>query len=163
VTGQTYQIVVDNQTPSGTGIVASNGTGTAGRIDPGDTIQFTWSEPMAPASIKSGWTGTSTPITVYVESNNAANDEMYFSGLNLVLSATDLKLGGNFFASDVQFAATMVQSGNSITVTLGTRTGSIGSTLSGSTMSWRPSANAKDLAGKASATTTVTETSDRDF
>jgi hypothetical protein len=32
-----------------------------------------------------------------------------------------------------------------------------------STMSWRPSANAKDLAGKSSATTTVTETADQDF
>ena len=30
-------------------------------------------------------------------------------------------------------------------------------------MSWRPSAAATDLAGKASATTAVTETTDRDF
>jgi chitinase len=163
VTGSTYQIVIDNQTPSGTEILASNGTGTAGRIDTGDTVRFTWSEPMAPASIMSGWTGTSQPITVYVESNNGGNDEMYFSGLNLVLSATDLKLGGNFFGSDVSFAATMVQSGNSITVTLGTRTGSSSSTLNNSTMSWRPSANAKDLAGRSSTTTQVNETNDRDF
>ena len=31
----------------------------SGRIDAGDTITFTWSEPMAPASILTGWSGAS--------------------------------------------------------------------------------------------------------
>ena len=163
-TGSTYQIIVDNQTPSGSDIVATNGGGTAGRIDNGDTLQLTWTEPMAPASIVSGWTGTSQAITVNVK-NNANNDEMYFTGLNLVLSATDLKLGGNFVTSNSVWPATMTQSGNSITITFGTRTsGNVpGGASASSTMSWRPSAAATDLAGKASATTTVTETNDRDF
>jgi hypothetical protein len=99
--------------------------------------------------------------------NNASNDEMHFySGatqLKLVLSATDLKLGGDFVSSDAQFNATMAQSGNSITVTLGTRTAGTVLTVATSTMTWRPSSLATDLAGKASATTTVTETSDQDF
>jgi chitinase len=162
VTGSTYTIIVDNQNPAGSAIAASNGTGTAGRIDNGDTIQFTWTEPMAPASIVSGWTGTSRAITVNVK-NSGNNDEMYFTGLNLVLSATDLKLGGNFVGGDAQFAATMVQSGSSITITLGNRTGGSVATVNSSTMTWRPSANAKDLADKSSATTMVTETTDRDF
>ena len=82
-----------------------------------------------------------------------------------MLSATDLKLGGNFVTTDSVFTATMVQSGNSITVTLGTRiSGTVpGAAVANSTMRWRPSAAAKDLAGKASATTAVTETTDRDF
>ena len=90
----------------------------------------------------------------------ATSDEIYFTGLNLVLSATDLKLGSSSFVSggDATFAANMVQNGNSITVTLGNRTGGSVATVNNSTMTWRPSANAKDLAGKASATTTVTET-----
>jgi chitinase len=169
VTGSTYQIVVDNQTPSGSAIVAGNGSGTAGRIDNGDTLQFTWTEPMAPASILSGWTGAAgQPITVRIR-DNASNDEMHFySGatqLNLVLSATDLKLGGNFVNSNAEFNATMAQSGNSITVTLGTKVSPAGTlpTTNGSTMNWRPSPNATDLAGKASATTNVPETNDRDF
>jgi chitinase len=161
-TGSTYQIVVDNQTPAGSAIAATNGSGTAGRIDSGDTVQFTWTEPMAPASILTNWTGTSQAITVNVK-NNGNNDEMYFTGLNLVLSATDLKLGGNFVSGDAQFAATMAQSAGTVTVTLGARTGGGVSTVASSTMTWCPSANATDLAGKASATTTVTETSDRDF
>jgi hypothetical protein len=92
----------------------------------------------------------------------------FYSGatqLNLVLTANDLKLGGNFVSADTVFNGTMTQSGNSITVTLGTFvSGTVAPAAVGSsTMSWRPSANAKDLAGKSSATTTVTETADQDF
>ena len=160
--GSTYTIVVDNSTPSGSDVTTGN-AGTAGRLDQNDWIRFTWSEPMAPASILSGWTGSSQNITVYVR-NNANNDEMYFTGLNLVLSTTDLKLGGNFVSGNATFSnSTMVQSGNSITVTLGTRSGGGVSTVANSTISWRPSASATDLAGRASTTTTVTETSDQDF
>jgi len=169
VTGSTYQIIVDNQTPSGTDVTAGNGGTTSGRIEQNDWIRFTWTEPMAPASILSGWTGAAgQAITVRIR-NNASNDEMHFySGatqLNLVLSATDLKLGGNFVNSDAQFNATMAQSGNAITVTLGTKVSPAGTlpTAASSTMTWLPSSLAKDLAGKASATTTVTETSDQDF
>jgi chitinase len=161
-TGSTYQIIIDNQTPAGSDIVAANGGGTAGRIDNGDTVRFTWTEPMAPASILSGWNGASQAITVGVR-NNGSNDEMYFTGLNLVLTPTDLKLGGNFVSGDATFAATMVLSANMVTVTLGNRTGGGVTTVNNSTMSWRPSASATDLAGRASATTAVTETSDRDF
>ena len=81
-----------------------------------------------------------------------------------MLSATDLKLGGNFVSDDVVVPGTMVQSGNSITVTLGTRTS--GTVLDRRELDHDAGARrrlAKDLAGKASATTTVTETSDQDF
>jgi hypothetical protein len=162
-TGSTYEIVIDNQTPAGSDVVAANGAGTAGRIDNGDTVRFIWTEPMAPASILSGWSGASAPVTVYVR-NNGSNDEMSFSsGVNLVLSATDLKLGGDFVNADAQFTANMVLSGSSVTVTLGSRTGGTVNTVQGSIMTWRPSAAATDLASRASATTMVTETSDRDF
>jgi chitinase len=165
-TGATQQMVIDNQTPSGTDVAAGNGGARPGRLEQNDWIRFTWNEPIAPASILSGWTGTSQAITVRVR-NNASNDEMHFySGatqLNLVLSATDLKLGGNFVSSDAQFNGTMSMSGNAITVTLGTRTSGTVQNVASSTMTWRPSSLATDLAGRASATTTVTETSDQDF
>ena len=166
VTGSTYTLIVNNQTPSGTDVTAGNGGSVAGRLEQNDWIRFTWNEPIAPASILSGWTGTSQAITVRVR-NNSNNDEMHFySGatqLNLVLSSTDLKLGGNFVSNDAVFNGTMTQSGNSITVTLGTRQSGTVQTAATSTMTWRPSANAKDLAGTASATTMVTETADQDF
>ena len=86
--------------------------------------------------------------------------------LNLVNSATDLQLGANFVTGTVSFNATMVQTGSSITVTLGSKIpGGTTVTAGTGTISWRPSASAKDLAGKSSTTTTVTETggADRDF
>jgi hypothetical protein len=58
----------------------------------------------------------------------------------------------------------MAQSGNSITVTLGTRSGGgAPPAVASSTITWRPSASAKDLAGRASTTTSVAETADQDF
>ena len=41
--------------------------------------------------------------------------------LNLVSTAADLKLGGNFVTTAAEFNATMVRSGNSITITLGSQ------------------------------------------
>lgn len=166
-TGATSTIVIDNLTPAGSDIAAGNGGATQGRLESGDWIRFTWSEPMAPASILTGWTGTSQAITVRVR-NVGFNDEMHlYSGatqLNLVLSSTDLKLGGNFVSSDAEFNATMSQNGNAITVTLGSRNFGGLSTAAGGNMTWRPSSAAKDLGGRASATTQVAETgSDVDF
>jgi hypothetical protein len=164
VVGSAYTIVIDNQTPAGSDITATNGTGTLGRIDNGDTLRFTWTEPMAPASILTGWAGASQSITVNVKNySSPTSDEMYFTGLNLVLSTTDLKLGGNFVSSDSTFNATMVMSGNSVTVNILNRTAGSVSTVANSTMTWRPSSAAKDLGGRASTTTTVTETADQDF
>jgi chitinase len=166
-TGATQQIVIDNQTPAGSAVTTANGGATQGRLESGDWIRFTWTEQMAPASILSGWTGTSQAITVRVR-NNGSNDEMHFySGgtqLNLVLSATDLKLGGNFVSNDAEFQANMTQSGAAITVTLGTRNFGTLQTALPANISWRPSAAAQDLAGRASTTTAINETdSDRDF
>jgi chitinase len=165
-TGSTSQIVIDNTAPAGSAIATGN-AGTQGRLDAGDWVRFTWTEAIAPASILAGWTGTSQAITVRVR-NNAANDEMHFySGsvqLNLVLSATDLKLGGDFVSSDVQFNANMTQSGASITVTLTDPPAGLPTAANG-TMTWRPSAAARDLAGNPSSTAMVTEGGppDRDF
>jgi hypothetical protein len=168
--GSTYQIVVDNTPPVGSAITTGNGGATQGRLESGDWVRLTWTEQIAPASILAGWTGTSQAVLVRIR-NNLSNDEMHFySGgtqLNLVLTATDLKLGGNFVSSDAEFNATMTQSGASIIVTLGTRITSVGgiSTAAAGTMTWRPSAAATDLSGKPSATTMVTESglSDLDF
>ena len=162
--------LIDNNTPSGTAVATGNGGTTAGLLEAGDWITFTWSEPMAPASILTGWTGTSQAIRVTV-ANNGNNDRMDFynaagtTRLNLVNSATDLRLGANFVSGTVWFNATMVQTGSSITVTLGSYISGTTVTAGNGTISWRPSSSAKDLAGKSSTTTTVTETggADRDF
>jgi hypothetical protein len=161
--------VVDNP-PRGVDVQTANGGGTSGLLQNGDSISLTWSEPILPASVLAGWTGASQAIRVSV-ANSAANDQMDFlnsSGaarLPLVLSATDLKLGGNFVTTAVSFNATMVRSGNTITVTLGSKISGTVTTAAVGTMTWRPSATATDATGKPSTTTMVTEsgTADRDF
>ena len=164
---------VDNTAPSGTGIQATNGGATQGRLESGDRLTLTYSEQLAPASVLSGWTGTGTAIRVRV-ANAGTNDQMDLynatgaTRLNLVLAATDLVLGGNFVSGTAWFNATMTQNaGGTITIVFGSViSGSTSvTTASTGTLSWRPSNLATDLAGNAALTTQVTEsgTADRDF
>jgi hypothetical protein len=162
--------LIDNNTPAGTTVATGNGGTTAGLLETGDWIAFTWSEPLAPASILSGWTGAAQAIRVVV-TNSFSNDRMDFynaagtARLNLVNSATDLQLNANFVTGTVWFNATMVQSGSTITMTLGLKISGTPITAGSGTITWRPSSAATDLAGKSSSTATVIETgaSDRDF
>jgi hypothetical protein len=38
--------------------------GTAGKLEAGDTLTYTFSEPMLPASVLGGWAGAATPVVV---------------------------------------------------------------------------------------------------
>ena len=56
---------VDTTKPSAAGIVAANKAGgTAGKIENGDTLTFTYSEPITAASVWAGWNGASTAVNV---------------------------------------------------------------------------------------------------
>ncbi len=163
--------VVDNVvTPTGTDVQTPVTGATAGRIETGDQIRFTFSEPVAPASVLAGWTGGSQAIRVSV-TNSTNNDRMDFldsSGttrLNLVLTATDLQLGGNYCTTTVLFDATMTRSGSTITITMGSYiSGTLATATGNGAMNWRPG-SATDLAGHAVSTTAVAETggADKDF
>ena len=102
------------------------------------------------------------------------NDRMDFrdaagtTRLNLVLSATDLTLARNYVTGAVVLNGTMVLNGNTITVTFGTVVSgepSLATATGTGALTWRPSASAQDMFGKASTTTQVTEggTADADF
>jgi chitinase len=157
--------------PSGTAVATTNGGSVTGRLEQNDTITFTFSEQMAPASILTGWTGTSTPIRVYV-TNGTTSDTMDFRNsagttrLNLVNSATDLNLGANnFVTSDTIFNGTIRQTGSTITVTLGSLISGAVTTASAGTITWRPSSLATNLTAIPALTTQVSETgtADKDF
>ncbi len=161
--------VVDHA-PVGTDIQATNGGSNPGRLEGGDILRLSFSEPMAPASILTGWTGGSQAIRVAI-ANGSTTDTMDFltsngaSRLNLVNGATGLNLGADFVSSATTFNATMTMSGSTVTITLGSRiTGTVKTAAIGR-MTWRPSALAKDVAGNAASTAQVTEsgTNDRDF
>jgi hypothetical protein len=160
---------IDNTAPTGTDVQTTN-AGTSGRMDANDTIRLTYSEAMAPASILSGWSGSSQSIRVTV-ANSGSADKLDFTTttgtrLNLVNSATDLNLGGDYVGSATVWTANMTMSGSTLVVTLVSRSsGTLKTATANAAMTWRPSANARDLAGLAASTTLVTEsgTADRNF
>jgi hypothetical protein len=153
---------VDNTAPTATDIQTTNGGATVGRPETSDTITFTYSEQILPGSILTGWNGSSQAVTVRFN-NSGGNDTLeVWNATNLVklpLTSTVVALNGNNVQNAVVFAATMVQSGASITVTLGVLvSGTVRTDAATSTMSWPPSATATDLAGNACSTTTANET-----
>ena len=167
-----YPVIVDNTAPTAADIQTTNKAGnTLGRPDLGDTVAYTFSEPIDPHSILANWTGASTGVVVRI--TNATGDPLtVFNAANTTqLPLGSINLGRNDYVSaSATFgasgtASTMVLSGNAITITLGTASAgpSIASTTG--TMTWTPSASAYDRAGNAETTTARTETgsADREF
>jgi hypothetical protein len=152
--------------PAGADIQTANASGgTAGRAEIGDQVTYTFTEAMDPASLITGWDGTSRNVIAYILDGGTGDDTLYV--WDPVLSANanfgSVDLNGDFVSSTVVFGSsgtpsTIVMSGSAITVTLGTL--SSGTALTDSTttpMAWTPSAAATDLAGNPCSTGVVNE------
>ncbi|MGH3035099.1 MAG: Ig-like domain-containing protein, partial [Gaiellaceae bacterium] len=160
---------IDNTAPTATDIQTTNGGATAGRPETNDTVTFTYSETILPGSILAGWNGTSQAVTVRIN-NQGGSDRLEIwdqpNTARLPLTNVYVSLNGNFVSSSSVFSATMVQSGASITVTLGAlASGTVRTDNGNVTMSWPPSATATDLAGNPCSTTAATElgAADKEF
>jgi large repetitive protein len=171
---------IDTTPPTRVSIAAANGTGTSGHLDAGDTITYTYSEPMLPSSILTGWTGAS-PATVKVRFFSGTTDAFTVldstSAANVKLDAGSVAGGGvslgsgaNFVTGTVTFSATLTRSpdGASFIVTLGSpdTPSRVVSTRTGTAnMTWTPKSGPTDLATNGLAgTASWTETDgDRDF
>jgi hypothetical protein len=154
-----YTVTADNTQPTASDIQGVPG-GTAGAIDSGDKLVYTYSEAIDPTTIKAAWDGTSTAITVTITS---ANPGVLTTSANL--GSVDLGQRA-YSASSATFNATMTMSGSAVTVTLGTQTvGGSSRAMNASTLTWTPSASALDPAGNACTTTAKAETggADADF
>jgi hypothetical protein len=157
--------------PSATDVQGANG-GVAGRLGSSDTFTFTYSESMAAASFLSGWTGTSTAVTVRI-TDAGTNDTLavWNSGGTAALpltAAPDLRLGRDVTTGGATFAATLARlSGTQIRLTVGAlRSGSVTSgTATAATLVWAPSAGATDLVGLPASPAAATESGagDADF
>ncbi|HVW34253.1 MAG TPA: signal peptidase I [Acidimicrobiia bacterium] len=170
---QSFSTTVDNTAPSAFDIQTTNHAGgTAGTAEIGDTISFTYSEPIDPQSILPGWTGGSTNVVVHLEDGGCllnllvklCSDDSFevYNGANplATLGPVDLNdpdyIGGGLLGTlgDALFGATgtpstMVRSGNSIVITLGTRSGSAVDQGGTTTMQWDPPTTPYDAAGNA--------------
>ncbi len=158
---------VDTTAPTAVSISGENKAGgTAGKIEAGDTLTYTYSEAMSSTSLWSGWDGSST--AVHIKFAGSGNDTIT---VLTTADATSIKLGsvatnGDYVSATTTFNATMALSadGTTVVVTLGTPSNVTASANPGRNMSWTPSASAKDLAGNAASTTAYTETAtDVDF
>jgi hypothetical protein len=157
---------VDNTAPAGSDVQAANGGGVAHRIDAGDTLTFSWSEPIAPASILAGWDGAGIPVTVRVSNAGSADtlavyDAANTTRLRITSPSQDLQLQADrTTGAGATFAATAVQSGARVTITLGALLSGTAKTSTKTTaMTWTPSTLATDLAGNPVASSVVGESS----
>ncbi|MBF4193775.1 beta strand repeat-containing protein, partial [Mycolicibacterium phlei] len=184
--------ITDNIAPIPVMVTATNKNGgTQGRIEPGDTITYTFSEPIDPGSILAGWDGSAQTVTVRVFDgdillnllggqdtlqvyNAADNAQLTTLGtvkLDNAGYATSL-LGGLLGAYLKYSNSTMVMSGNSVTITLGAVSpeGELlglpligqGTVTSNATMTWVPGSGPKDLAGNPLGSTAAISETDND-
>ena len=165
---------IDTTAPTPVSISAANRSGgVKGRLGTGDSITYTFSEAIAPASVLSTFTGGSTTANVQVFFyNNGSAD--YFGVLD-GNGQQNVKLDGGvatnaeLVTANVTWPATMTQSsdGRSFTITLGTTPASgLATTVNGPrNMVWTVDTAPEDRAGHGlSGAGTVTETdNDQDF
>ena len=185
-----YSVTVDNTVPAAADIQTTNvAGGTLGKAQAGDSIIFAYSEQIDPESVLSGWNGSSTGVvvrlidggcllsllvTVCEDDSVAVYDAANITHLGLGsvdLSRSDYH-GGTIIGTldPLTFgaggtASTMVQSGSTITVTLGTASATTDTAAGSAAMVWTPAATAYDAAGNLSSVSAATEsgTSDKDF
>jgi hypothetical protein len=169
---------IDNVIPTAADVQTTNvAGGTVGHAEKGDTVVFTFSEPIDPQSVLAGWNGTATSVVVRLVDNgllglSTGNDELlvYNAANNAQLPLGAVNLGrGDYVAGllggFVSFGATgtassMVMSGNTITITFGTELGVlVGATTAAGTgtMVWTPVATPYDRAGNVMSTAPATQ------
>jgi len=159
-----FPVTVDNSAPAGSDVQTANvGGPTAGRAEVGDTLTFTFTEPIDPSSVLGGWAGAGTNVVVRINDTNPDAFQVWNSANTAQLPLGNVNLAGNLYVfSNRTFGAsgtpsTMVMSGSTITITLGTPSGFTGTATTNGTMTWPPTATLTDRAGNPCSTATVTE------
>jgi hypothetical protein len=155
--------------PTAASIAAANkgtlGT-TAGKLDAGDTITFTFSEAIDPASILSGWSGASTAVRVrFVDASSNDTFTVQDSSGGSTVKLGTVTTNGNYVTASANIASTMVRSadGKSFVVTLGTPSNVSFLAVGAKNMSWTLAAGPKDLAGNALVTPATRAETDTDM
>ena len=188
-TQEGFSVNIDNAAPGAVDVQTGNRVGgVEGRAEAGDTITFTYSERIDPASVLGGWTGSSTNVVVQIidggcalvgSATVCARDtlEVYHpTNIATVPLGTVRLPGGDYHGTALGVAApltfgatgtpsTMVQSAATITITLGTASATAGTAAQTGNMVWEPSSLVFDAAGNLALSTFVTEpgTSDKEF
>jgi hypothetical protein len=167
-------VTVDDTAPTASNIQTANVSGgTVGKPELGDSMTLTYSEAVDPNTVQSGWNGASTPVIIKIVDGGNSDDTLQVlnASTSAVLPFGTIDLGRKDYVSQtITFglsgtASTMVQSGATITLTLGTPSAAATTAAGNGTMKWTPSATVTDDAGNATSTSALTETgsADKDF
>jgi hypothetical protein len=167
-----FPVTVDITAPTATDIQTANVIGgTIGLAETGDSMTFTFSEPIDPNSVIAGWDGGSMTVTLrLINGTTGSNDSVAIynqaNTTQLPLGSVDLGRKG-YTNANVNFTgSTMVMSGSTIKVTLGTASGSGAQTVgNNSTTTWTPSTTPTDRAANACLATPAVESgaADKEF
>ena len=151
----TAALVRDVVSPTATDIFGTNGV-TARKIDStgGDTLVYTFSEPMDPASIQSGWSGASTTVNPSI----AAGDTITVVP---ALGSVSTGSAGYVITGNTVTCSTTTMVMSASTITLGLNNCVLATKLKTATptetFAWTPSASATDQAGNPMTTTVRSE------
>lgn len=165
----TRTFTVDGTKPVPSMISAVHGgSGSAGRLNAGDKITFTFSEPIVPTSVLSSFTGSAASVIVRFYDEDDDDSHNYGDSFTVLDAGgqANVKLdAGSFWGIDggvftgrtyvtdtVNFAATMTRSsdGRSFVITLGSPDRSsrlVTATQSAANMIWLPRSGPTDAAG----------------
>ncbi|MGA9715222.1 MAG: Ig-like domain-containing protein, partial [Aeromicrobium sp.] len=173
--------LVDNSAVRAIDVQAANGGGTAGKLDSGDLLTYTYSERLNLASLLAGWDGTATAVSLRLRDGGLVGLGSTGDTVDVLKGTTSVNLGPVVLNRDfiknskaATFNATITASTSAsaganrtiITLKLGSLASGNGlKTATAGTMQWAPSAAAADLSGNKCSVTPATESgsADRDF
>jgi hypothetical protein len=151
----TATLVRDVVAPTASDIFGTNG-GTAKKIDTagGDTLVYSFSESMNPASIQAGWSGASTTVNPSIVAGDTITVVPALGSVST--GGAGYVIAGNTVTCNT---TTMVMSGATITLNLNDcqLASKLKNGLATETFAWTPSASATDQAGNPMATTVRNE------
>ncbi|MDP9145864.1 MAG: hypothetical protein M3N43_14445, partial [Actinomycetota bacterium] len=163
-TGSTGSAAVDNTGPFASDVQVRNTSGlTAGKADNGDTLTLTYSEPIEPESIVSGWDGATMTVTVRIQNQGAGDLVQVRNAANSssIPAGSVLLPGTAYVSATVSFSnSTMTMSGSTLVLVLGTPNlpAMVGTVAVAGTMTYTPVASMYDRAANACGTAAVSET-----
>ena len=163
-------------------VQTANGSGTAGRLDAGDTVTFTYSQVVAPATLTSGWSGSATAVQLRLRDGSLVGSGSADDAVDVQRGGTAVQLGSVALRQDyvnagqsvvhnaTMTASTVTVDGTQrtvVTVTVGALASGSGqrTVTTPSTMIWTPSTAAATAGGTACSAIPATESgaSDREF
>ncbi len=154
-----FTVTIDNTAPAPVDMTSANKVGgTAGLAEQGDSMTYTFNEPMDPESLVPGWDGGS-PTTVLVRIQNAGRRDRLVVETNagVLLAFGTVFLQQNYVSGSRNFSnSPITMIGNQVTIVPGVEAGVSRLVTVPSPTTWTADAAAYDAAGNACSAITVT-------